>query len=166
MVAVGGRRQGWRRRLLGLRLLMCRRDHDVRMLLRRRLHRLLLVLRLRMVRLGVQHPSWYRRWRQLLILHSAAHPIISRAHLITPRGISRNKPPARSPPRPVMSNAVKRDKSSEVPFTCAVDGRRARIRDVNSRREETTCYARISARGNHLDLSQAIDHRGSPPASE
>lgn len=97
LVAVGGRRQGWWRWLLGLRLLMSRRDYNVRML--RRLHRLLLMLRLRMVRLGVQHPSWYRRWRQLLILHSAAHPIISHAHLITPAVSHGTYPP---PPRSVQ----------------------------------------------------------------
>lgn len=100
LVAVRGRRQGWRRWLLGL-LLMSRRDHDVRML--RRLHRLLLMLRLgRMVRLGVQHSSWYRRRRQLLILHHAAHPITSRAHLIIP---AVPPVPPLSPSAPAMSSA-------------------------------------------------------------
>ena len=157
-MAMGGRRQGWWRWLLGLRLLMSRRDYNVRML--RRLHRLLM-LGLRMVRLGVQHPSWYRRWRQLLILHSAAHPIISRAHLII-LAVSHAIPPP--PPQcPTWLN----DKSPEVSFHLQRAGRRARIRDSgdvrDARSNRDVCIYR---RENYLNLSRAIDHRGCPPVIE
>lgn len=66
LMPVGRGRQRRRRRLLGL-LLVRRRDHDVRL---RGLDRLLVLLLL-VVSL-VQHAR-NRRWRQLLILHGAAH---------------------------------------------------------------------------------------------
>jgi len=149
-MTVGGRREG--RRRLGLRLLMSRRDDDVRMLRRlyRRLLLLLLLLLMRglgVMRLTVQHPCWYRWWRQLLILHRAAHPITSRAHLIAltfPRG-----PPP--PSRRSVSTARITSRPGLRSFHSCRRSRRARGRDRHSR--------------NHSDLSRSpTDHRGCPPA--
>lgn len=155
MVTVRGRRQGWRWWLLGL-LLMSRRDHDVRML--RRLHRLLLMLRLgRMMRLGVQHPSWYRRRRQLLILHRAAHPITSRAHLITSRGTPF---PPLSPLSPARAMSSADNDESSVRFLSLVSERTTlRCRGIFAMREARR-YPCLSVREFNW---RPIVHRGPFP---
>jgi hypothetical protein len=151
LVTVGGRREG--RRRLGLRLLVSRRDDDVRMLRRlyRRLLLLLLLMRgLGMVRLTVQHPCWYRWWRQLLILHRAAHPITSRAHLIAltfPRG-----PPLRPPADGGVHSA-----DNESP--------RATFLSLVSALATRSCPRRRSARGiTGIYRDPTTDHRGCPSA--
>lgn len=128
---------------------MCRRDHDVRV---RRLHRLLVLLG--MMRL-VQHP-WYRRWRQLLILHSAAHPITSRAHLISTLVAPR-------------ASVITRVLDSSFHSYRRTRTTRARIRG-NGRCQRRDTPACVAVSPGHTRvcalLSNWIDHRGSPPAFE
>lgn len=81
-------------------LLVRRRDHDVRM---GRLHRLLLMLL--MMRL-VQHAR-YRRWRQLLVLHSAAHPVSGFT-----RAFNLHLFPSSLPPVPGIANSLTHSRKS------------------------------------------------------
>lgn len=156
--------------LLGLGL-VGRRYDDVRV---RRLHRLLVLLG--MMRRLVQHP-WHRRWRQLLILHSATHPITSRAHLISSlvAPLARRVGPraADASPRGSSFHSHRRERRARI------RGKRCRRRRgceehrraIHLRRGQTRSFGRFPR--NSVNNSSPLitgriddDHRGPPPVFE